>query len=283
MYRKTVFLIAALYYVISAATPFRANLVLGSIGSWMVFSREDKKTGINAKQDLGDNANNTWQRPYFFNKFAVTTYCQIFGLSGMFKIPVSWPLPTNVKKQRIMFGDFDCYVGKRFGWIVPRLGCEIPLGYAAMDKWKNRGWIGSNNFKIQGGFSISRTNFEQIGLPFGMDGMVSVALSEKNARYERGAIGGQLYIKTSKDISKKVNAGAELAVYGKSGVPTWNYPRFRESGFTLLPALFGSYRLGKKLYIGIKGGFGPSFTYIKQEFNHKSNSCDAGMSLQYYP
>jgi hypothetical protein len=263
MNKRIALLIVIISYLTIPAKPFRANLILPSTGSWMTFSGKP--------------------RPSMYNKFAVTTYCQVFGLSGMFKIPVTWAIPsTKPKTQRVMFSDFDFYLGKRFGWIVPRLGLEFPLGYALMDNWKRRGWIGANNLRLQGGFSISRTEFERVGLPFGVDAMMSVSLTEKNARYERGAIGGQLYVKTSKDLSKKINVGAELAVYGKTGVPTW-WPFKRESGITILPATFGSYRLNRKLYVGIKGGFGPSFSYTTGRFIHKSNSCDVGMSFQYYP
>ena len=247
--------------------PIRANLLIYSVGSWMVYS--GKTT------------------PYSFNKFTRTLYFQIFSLSGMAKIPIALTIPNTKTSPRMWFGDFDFYVGKRFGWVMPKIGLEFPLGYAIDDDWKKKAWIGSNNLRLQSGFSISRNRFEEIGIPFGIDAMLSVSLTENNARYERGALGGQLYIKTSHDFSKKINGGFELAVYGKSGVPTWvsKSKRKRENGITLLPAVFGSYRTGKKVYIGIKFGFGPSFGIDEssEESKHRSNSMDCGISFQYYP
>ncbi|MBN1758677.1 MAG: hypothetical protein JW863_10185 [Chitinispirillaceae bacterium] len=245
--------------------PLKANLLIYSAGSWMVFS--DKPA------------------PYAFNKFTRTLYGQIFGLSGMAKIPLDLTIPNTSTAPRMWFGDFDFYVGKRFGWIEPRIGLELPLGYAIDDDWKKKAWIGTNNVRLQTGFSISRTHFETIGLPFGAEAMMSVALTEKNAHYERGTINGSLYLKTSRNFLKKLNGGLELAVYGKSGIPTWSRTRKRENGITLLPALFGSFRTAKKMFIGVKFGFGPSFGVYQnsEQSEHRSNSMDCGISIQYYP
>ncbi len=244
--------------------PFNPGLLIYSAGSWMVYSGKPA--------------------PYTFNKFTRTLYYQLFTLSGMAKIPLDLTIPNTGTAPRMWFGDFDFYFGKRFGWIEPRIGFELPLGYALDKGWKKQAWIGSNNIRLQTGFSISRTHFETIGLPFGAEAMLSVALTDNNARYERGSIGTQLYIKTSRKFSKKVTGGGELAVYGKSGVPTWNRST-RETGFTLLPAVFGMYRTGKRMYLGTKFGFGPSFNYQSEtgRINHRSNAMDCGISIQYYP
>jgi hypothetical protein len=244
--------------------PFNPGLLIYSAGSWMVYSGKPA--------------------PYTFNKFTRTLYYQLFSLSGMAKIPLDLTIPNTGTAPRMWFGDFDFYFGKRFGWIEPRIGFELPLGYALDKDWKKQAWIGSNNIRLQTGFSISRTHFETIGLPFGAEAMVSVALTDKNARYERGSIGTQLYIKTSRNFSKKITGGGELAVYGKSGVPTWNR-KTREAGFTLLPAVFGTCHTGKKMYLGAKFGFGPAFSYQKDSgrISHRSNAMDCGVSIQYYP
>jgi hypothetical protein len=244
--------------------PFRPNLLIYSAGSWMVLSDNDHAKPY----------------PYIFNKFTRTLYCQIFSLSAMAKIPLDLTIPNTSTSPRMWFGDLDFYVGKRFGWIEPKIGLELPLGYGINDNWKKLAWIGTNNVRLQTGFSISRARFETIGLPFGAEAMLSVALTENNAHYERGSLTGQLYIKTSHNFTRKLSGGGELALYGKSGVPTWSSKRRRENGFTLLPALFGTCRMGKKIYLGAKFGFGPSFGINQgaEQAQHRSNAIDCGIS-----
>lgn len=289
MIRKGTMMVVLAFSAQLKSEPFKMNLIIPSAGTWMSYSESSRS---------------------HFNKMSVTAYTHIYSVKTVVSVPLAWTrhVKTNENvevdaagkrhvikkttiKDRVFPSDCNIYIGKRFGWIEPRAGLKFPMGYAADNDWKSKAWIGDNNVRLQTGFSISRTSFEQIGLPFGMEAMISVAVTDtmNNARYRRGTIGGQLYIKSSINITKKVNFGGELAVYGKSGEPSWNRNKApgerREHGLTLLPTVFGSYRLGKKLYVGLKGGFGPSLAwdYEKKNLQHSRNTSDIGMSLQIYP
>jgi hypothetical protein len=218
----------------------------------------------------------------FFNKFTTTLYSSGKGVRRVISMPFAYTVVTQPGKTRSRFfpGDIDIYFAARTGWIEPRIGLEIPCGYAHDDQWKKKPWIGPNNIRLQTGFSISRTDFEQIGLPFGLETTISFALTDDNAQYKKGSIGTQFYLKSSRTYFKKYTVGGELAVYGKS--ITWQYNNQREHGLTILPAVFSNYRFFKKIYIGAKWGFGPSFK-LDHGFIWKSNACDIGAGILYFP
>jgi hypothetical protein len=242
--------------------PFRSNLLIGGGGSWMVFSKSGKVS--------------------FFNKFSSTLYSSGGGIKRVISVPMAWTVSVSKEqtRQRFFPGDFDMYFGHRFGWFEPRIGVVVPLGYGLDKDWKKKAWIGSDNMKIQTGFSISKTGFEHIGLPFGLETMVSIAVTEDNAYYKKGSLGAAMYMKSSYTLNKKTNVGGELALYGK--IATWVWNGSTEYGLTILPTVFGSYRLTRKWYVGSKVGFGPSLGFDHGPFR-RSWSCDAGMSVQYYP
>jgi len=244
------------------AASMKSNLLIVSGGSWMVFSPGDRSS--------------------FYNKFTTTLYSSDGVLRRVVSVPLDWTVSVRSGEVRERFfpGDFDLYFAHRFGWLEPRIGVEIPLGYAVDSTWKKQPWIGSNNMKIQTGFSISRTEFEEIGLPFGVEAMISIAVTDDNAYYRKGSIGTQLYIKSSYVFSKKCTVGGELAVYGKSA--TWLYNNSTENGITFLPTLSANYRFSRKIYGGIKTGFGPSYA-LQHGFTWKSNAVDAGVSLLWFP
>lgn len=242
--------------------PFRSNLFIGGGGSWMVFSKSGRTS--------------------FFNKLSSTLYSSGGGLKRVISVPLAWTVSISKERTRGRFfpGDFDLYFGHRFGWFEPRIGLVVPLGYALGEDWKKKAWIGSNNIKLQTGFSISKTGFEHIGLPFGLETMVSIAVTEDNAHYKKGSLGAAMYMKSSYALNKKINVGGELALYGK--VATWVWNGSTEYGLTVLPTVFGNYRFGRKWYMGSKLGFGPSLGFDHGP-HRRSWSCDAGMSVQYYP
>jgi hypothetical protein len=247
----------------AAEKPVKTGLLIFSTGSWMVFSNNNRQS--------------------YFNKTTTTAYGRLFSVKTMVSVPLDLTVQVRPEGsiQRFWPGDFDGYLAYKFGWIEPRLGLLCPLGYGIDDAWKKKAWIGSNNVRLQGGFSISKADFEHVGLPFGLEAMLWTAITDKNAHYIRGGVGGQLYIKSSLSLSKKVNIGGELAVYGKS--ITWKWNRERERSGTIMPTASGSYRINGKLYIGVKAGFGPSFRYAGGALHRRNYSCDAGASVQWYP
>ena len=242
--------------------PFRSNLLIAGGGSWMVFSKSGNTS--------------------FFNKFSSTLYSSNKGMKRVISVPLAWTVSVREDNTKARFfpGDFDITFGQRFGWLEPKIGLIVPLGYALDEDWKKKAWIGSNNIKVQTGFSISKTGFEQIGLPFGMDMMVAIAVTDDNAHYKTGSCNAAMYMKSSYTVNKKINVGGELALYGK--IATWVWNGSTDYGLTILPTVFGNYRLGRKFYIGTKIGFGPSLGFDHGPFR-KSNSMDTGISLQYYP
>ena len=242
--------------------PFRPNLLITSGGSWMVFSKSGRTS--------------------FFNKFSSTLYSSGSGLKRVISVPLAWTVSVREDdtKARFFPGDFDITFGHRFGWFEPKLGLIIPLGYAMDEDWKKKAWIGANNIKLQTGFSISKTGFEQIGLPFGLDMNVSIALTEDNSHYKKGSSSAAMYLKSSYKVNKKFIVGGELALYGK--IATWVWNNSTEYGMTILPTVFGNYRLGRKIYMGTKFGFGPSLGFDHGPYR-RSFSSDIGISIQYYP
>ena len=243
--------------------PFRANLLIASAGSWMVLRNSDSRD--------------------YYNKFTATLYGQIFSVKTVIAVPLDWTAyirSDTISKDRFAPGDLDLCFGKRIGWMEPRLGIIVPMGYAHDDLWKKKAWIGTNNVRLQTGVAVSRRDFEQIGLPFGVEAMVNVAMSEKEAHYKRGSIGTELYIKSSFTPSKKTVLGAELAVYGKNARWVWNGER--ESSLTLMPTISVTQRMARRIYAGCKTGFGPSFR-MDGKPTRKSNALDLGVSVQYYP
>lgn len=246
----------------SYSEPMKTNLVIISAGSWMVFPPND---------DIS-----------FYNKFTTTVYSSGKSFRRVCSFPCAWTVKTAPVKewQRFFPGDLDLSFATRFYWLEPRAGLLVPCGYALDEAWKKKPWIGSNNLKLQAGFSISRSHFEEVGLPFGLEMMMSYALTDENAHYRIGSIGTQLYLKTGRSLTKKITAGAELAIYGKSAV--WKWDNSHDNAITFMPALSGNYRFGKKWYAGVKAGFGPSFR-LDRGFFFKSNAADIGMSLLYFP
>jgi hypothetical protein len=247
----------------SALDIYTTNLLITSASSWMVFSPNHRQS--------------------YFNKLGVSSYGRLFSVKTVISVPLAWTVHVRPEenKMRCFPGDFDIYFAHKIGWIEPRAGIDIPLGYGLDDNWKRKAWIGSNNVRLQAGFAVSRADFEQIGLPFGLETNLSVALTDDNAWYARGSMTGRLYLKSSRRLSKKATLGGEMALYGRSSVWKWN--RSKEQGMTVLPTVSYNYRLGKRYYLGIKTGCGPSFSIDDRTLHYKSISCDAGISLQYYP
>jgi len=255
-------LVLSAHSVVSWSDPMKTNLLIVSGGSWTVLGQNDHIS--------------------YFNKFSTALYSSSGNFRRVLTLPLAWTVVPREgeTKSRLFPGDFDMYFAMRFGWLEPRIGFEIPMGYTLDTTWKKQAWIGAGNIRVQTGFSISRTDFEQIGLPFGVEAMVSFSVTDDNAWYKTGGVSTQLYIKSSYPWSKKLTFGAELATYHKTA--TWIYNNSTEHGITFLPAVSANYRMSRKWYAGAKAGFGPSFR-LDHGFSWKSNAVDAGCSLLFFP
>ncbi|MCX7726151.1 MAG: hypothetical protein N2053_04820 [Chitinispirillaceae bacterium] len=242
----------------------KTNLIITSVGSWVVFSENSRRS--------------------YFNKISTTSYGRIW----IFKTVVSIPLYLTVHtrpdeiKSRFAPGDFDFTLSYPvYEGIEPIVGMLIPMGYGINSDWKKMAWIGSNNIRLEGGVSLNRSFLMRLGIPLSLEGAIAVAITDENAHYTKGSLTGYLYIKNTKIASKNTSLTIETSLYGKSVRWKWNHRK--ENSLTLLPSISLCQKVGKKIYFGMKCGAGPSFLINKTIPYYKSTAADIGVSLQFYP
>lgn len=259
-----VFFLLFLFFEIHAADLLKTNLIINSAGSWIVFSENNRRS--------------------YFNKIGSTLYGRIWVLKAVVSIPFYLTIHTHTEeiKSRFAPGDFDfCFSYPVYKGIEPMVGMLIPMGYGINSEWKKMAWIGSNNLRIQMGMSINGSLLTRIGVPLSLEGALTIAITDDNAHYTKGSLTGYLYIKNSRALSKKSFFTIETSIYGKSVVWKWN--KKKENSFTVLPSISLCQRISRKIYVGMKGGSGPSFIINDNILSYKSLSADIGVSLQLYP
>lgn len=262
--KKLILPIIMLFLEIHAKDFLRTNLIITSVGSWIVFSDNNRRS--------------------YFNKIGTTSYGRIWFFKTVVSIPIYLTVHTRPEeiKSRVAPGDFDFTLSYPvYDGIEPIIGMLIPMGYGINSEWKKMAWIGSNNIRLEGGLSLTRSLLSKVGIPLSLEGCIAVAVTDENAHYTKGSLTGYLYIKNSINLSKKSSLTLETSLYGKS--VKWKWNNKKENSFTILPTASLCQKIGKKIYLGMKIGVGPSFIINNHIPSYKSLAADIGMSLQFYP
>lgn len=255
-----------------ATLKFNPGLISFSAGSWVTLP--------------------TGEPPIYFNKAGVTMYASLNGWKIEPSVPLAWTVVGSSGRQRFFWGDGSIGIGHRLGAVVPQIGISLPLGYGQSDTWKKEAWIGTNNVKAKLGLSYGRPKGELDGMPLSIEAVLSTPITERSGYLKFGSISGVMYAKTYWRINKKLRYGIELLLLGSRSKWIWKYrtqsnqwePVVELSG-TVMPNIWGEYRLNKRWYCIAKVGFGPTLKKSNAEsyIMHSSNALNVGGGLQWYP
>ncbi len=249
----------------SSKSSFNLDLLSLSAGSWIVTPPDDSRASE------------------YYNKLSITSYLSFSGFKGFAAVPLSWTVidhPTSSKDQ-LWAGNVRLYVGRRLGFLEPRLGAIIPTGYST--DFTKDAWIGTGNFELYFGVGLN-PNLREEG-KFGLSGdlMAQIPIAGEDAVEGPGSWSLAPSAKASYQTLEHVRIGAEVLSFFSNSYYRWNKGK-NELGFSIVPHLYTEITLSEIVRMTAKVGYGPGYKNAHNEtsFRHSSTTTNLAIAAHFY-
>ncbi len=164
---------------------------------------------------LGSDNTGSGARASWFNTAEANLYYHIGSIKGFIGLPVMLTLLTRPQQLEYAFypADMPLYFGIQWGFLEPRIGVRIPLGYPVVDTVP---WIGSGTLQIitATGFNLGTHLENRLKLHGELRARISATGLASGARVGRGSTSWYLYTNATWRLNERWTMGIEVSPYG---------------------------------------------------------------------
>ncbi len=192
----------------------------------------------------------------YFNKLSADAYFSFGQLKANLVIPFAYTYEAHNEEYQIGVADISWYLGWQFNSFQPRIGMVIPGIYSI-----EKSWIGSQDLRFLIGMAFQPHLNKNQGATFSFETAFYPYISSGFGFADAGSWELNSIAKGSYNFANGIHLNLEFLFNVSSMEWKWTTPD-REFKITAVPVLSASYDINSLIELGIKGGFGPTFSRI---------------------